>query len=134
MNDAHLASAIQRRPEVFSFDPFVIMAAERLAGTTTEGMKHIRESVPSGHLEQGLVADIRKRVHTYLNSSSSLQSMSRGMFGNLAVAFQELDSNDGIEVDLSSWVKHAISIASTNAIYGSRNPFVINSQIYNAFW
>ena len=134
VNDAHLASAIQRRPEVFSFDPFMIMAAERLAGTTTEGMKHIRQGVAGGHLDQGLVTDIRKRVHTYLNSSSSLQSMSRGMFENLAVALQELDSKDGIDVNLSSWVKHAISIASTNAIYGPRNPFVTDSQIYTAFW
>ena len=110
------------------------MAAERLAGTTTEGMKQVKQGVAGGHLEEGLVADIRHRMHTYLNSSLSLKSMSRDVFGNLAVALQELDSNDGINVDLSTWVKHAISIASTNAIYGPQNPFVADPHIYTAFW
>ena len=110
------------------------MAAERLAGTTTEGMKLIKQDVTDGHLERGLVADIRDRIRNFLGSNSSLESMSRDMFGSIAAALQELDYHDGTVVDLSSWIKHAISIASTNAVYGPMNPFVTTSQVYTAFW
>lgn len=112
----------------------MILAAERLAGATLEGMKLVRQGSAGSHPEQGLVADIRDRIHKFLNSSSSLESMSRDMFENIAVALQEFDYNNGTIVNLSSWIKHAISIASTNTIYRPMNPFATDPQVYAAFW
>lgn len=134
VNDAHLASAIQRRTDAFTFDPFVVMAAERLVGTTTEGMKLVRQDIVGSHLKRGLVTDIRDKIHRFLNSSSCLESMSREMFGNVAVALQGLEHSDGTVINLSSWIKHAITIASTTTFYGPFNPFITDSEVYPAFW
>lgn len=110
------------------------MAAEHLAGTSTEGMKLVLDGIGESHPRRGLVAEIHDRVHKVLSSSSSLESMSRDMSMNIALALNELGSHDGTVVNLSSWVKHAISIVSTNTIYGPMNPFVTDSQVYTAFW
>lgn len=134
VNDSRLASAIQRRSDVFSFDPFVLLTTERLAGTTKEGMKLVRQDITGGHHERGVVNDYQERTHKFLSSSSSLESMSYEMFRNITVVLQELGHNDGSVVNLSSWVKQAISITSTNTMYGPMNPFATNSKMYSAFW
>ena len=110
------------------------MAAERLAGTTNEGMKLVKQNVADGRLEPGLVLDLRDRMHKFLTSSSSLEGMSRDIFRNITVALEELgDKNDSV-INLSSWIKYTISMTSTNTIYGPFNPFATDSQVYTAFW
>lgn len=134
VNDARLASIIQRKPDIFSFDPFVIMAAERLAGTTNEGMKLVKQDVVGGHIEPGLVLDVRNRMHKFLIANSSLECMSREMFRNITVALQGVGENSDCTIDLSSWIKYTMSITSTNTIYGPLNPFATDSKVYDAFW
>ena len=134
VSDARLASIIQRRSDIFSFDPFVIIAAERLAGVTNEGMKLVKQNVAAGHLKPGLVFDLRDRMHEFLISSSSLERMSRSIFHNITATIQELGDNNDSVIDLFSWIKHTISITSTNTIYGPSNPFDTDPQVYAAFW
>ena len=134
INDAHLAATVQRRTDAFSFDPFVLMAAERLAGTTPEGMKLVRQGIASSHPKQGVVFDTQDRFHKLLNLNTNLAIMSQEMFRNTAAALHTLDHSGDTVIDLSSWTKEVISIASTNTIYGPMNPFAKNSQVYRAFW
>lgn len=134
MNDARLASEIQRKPKTFSFDPFVILAAERLAGTTSHGLALIREDIHGDCHVRGLVADSHERFHKFLNSSSCLESMSCDMAANMAAALSNLASTSDSVVNLSQWMKRTISVASTNAVYGLLNPFATDSRVYGAFW
>ena len=110
------------------------MAAERLAGTTLEGMKLVRQGVVSSHPERGIVLDTRNRIHRLLNSNTNLAAMSQDLFSNIAVAHHKLCHSDGTVIDLASWTKQAITVASTNTIYGPMNPFATTSQVYRAFW
>ena len=134
INDVHLASTVQRRTDAFSFDPFVVMAAERLAGTTPEGMELVRQGIASSHPERGLVFDSRDRFHRLLNLNTNLAAMSQEMFRNIEAELYKLGHSGDTVIDLSSWTKQTISIASTNTIYGPMNPFANNSQVYRAFW
>ena len=134
VNNARLASEVQRKSKTFSFDPFVILAAERLAGTTSHGLALIREDSDGDCHLRGLVADSHERFHKILNSSSCLESMSCDMAANIATALSNLASTSDSVVNLSQWMKRTISVASTNAVYGPLNPFAIDSRVYDAFW
>lgn len=137
VNDAYLASAVQRRTDAFSFDPFMVMAAEKLAGTTPEVSAIVRHDIASGSHGQGLVGGARDRLHRILNSSSDLELMARDMFQHISVHINQLEHEaevDGSHVDLSSWVKKAVSLASTNTIYGPKNPFSVDPEVCAAFW
>ena len=134
MNNARLASEIQRKSKTFSFDPFVILAAERLAGTTSHGLALIREDSDGDCHVRGLVADSHERFHKLLNSSSCLKSMSCDIAANIATALSNLASTSDSVVNLSQWMKRTISVASTNAVYGPLNPFAIDSRVNGAFW
>ena len=44
------------------------------------------------------------------------------------------DNNVGDEIELFAWVRKDFAIASTDAIYGPKNPFSQNPDLQNDFW
>lgn len=58
----------------------------------------------------------------------------------MAVALGELDqeldaTGEGVRVlDLHGWVRHLISLASTDAVYGAENPFRRDRRVEDGFW
>lgn len=63
---------------------------------------------------------------------SGLDVMNRNMIKNLAVSIDELEQ-DHTSIDLHFWCRHAVTVASTDAVYGPLNPYK-DPAVERAFW
>ena len=65
--------------------------------------------------------------------SDSLRSMSETMTQSLERLFSGLNCEEGEIMDLYRWTRHAVTIASTDAVYGPSNPFR-DPLVEDGFW
>ena len=60
------------------------------------------------------------------------------MLGKMLISINRLGNpqKEGaeVEVDLFSWCRSAMSVASTEAVYGPENPYTHESGLIEAFW
>ncbi|KAG9521570.1 cytochrome P450, partial [Aureobasidium melanogenum] len=105
VNKSSAVAQVQRNAKVIMFDPFVDSAAERM---------------------------IIKAMHPAL-LGPGLDIANRSMVNNLVKSVNELDSMNGKSFDLYAWARHAITIASTDAVWGEKNP-IKDPKIEEAFW
>ena len=131
VNDAALASTIQRCPKDYSFEPFVILAADRLAGTSSNGMKLVRRPPLPG---RSVSDEAHERAHRILTSLSDLRTTGHIVAQRVAGSLESLAAQSTAAVDLEDWVRQAFCIASTEAMYGPTNPFAKVPQLQKQFW
>ncbi|KAL9622344.1 MAG: hypothetical protein Q9160_003355 [Pyrenula sp. 1 TL-2023] len=74
-------------------------------------------------------------VHPSLAPGPGLDAMTRIMVSNVAMSMERLDETvtEGGSLQLRSWLRHEITLASSNAVYGPMNPF-LNKEVEDAFW
>ena len=74
--------------------------------------------------DDGLQVETHQRMHAALAcGSDSLRSMSETMTQSLERLFSGLNCEEGEMMDLYRWTRHAVTIASTDAVYEPSNPF-----------
>ena len=81
----------------------------------------------------GLTITIVKEVHRGLAPGANLDQMSRSMFQTLMSAFQSLESDEITRINLFGWLRHTITQATTDSVYGPQNPFK-DLNVENGFW
>lgn len=84
--------------------------------------------------------EVTRTLHTTLSSGKEgrLGEISERMVESLGRVVErfvrEVKDNGGrMGVGLMEWVRHAITIAATDAIYGERNPFR-DRKVEEGFW
>ena len=82
----------------------------------------------------GLVNETHKGMHSEMAPGSNLDHMNRSMLSIMATYFDELAKQTPTEVDLFGWIRPRFTVASTEAIYGSGNPFKVEPGLESAFW
>ena len=126
----NLVAGIQRKSRLISFDPFPTSAAERLAGITGSGLQLLRETRAGGH---GLGLNVLHAMGPAL-LGDGLDRMNINMVMTLKSSIDELGSTGAyIPFDLYAWCRQALTIASTEAVYGPLNPYK-SGFIQEAFW
>lgn len=128
---AELAAAVQRNSKTISFDPLLVAAAQRLAGITGPGLKLLDDKSNGG-------GDVSKEILHAMHPAllgENLDEMNRNMIGKLEVFLDELQAiaTKAEAIDLHDWCKHAITVASTDSVYGPLNPYRVEG-IEDAFW
>ncbi|KAL8722992.1 MAG: hypothetical protein Q9225_000608 [Loekoesia sp. 1 TL-2023] len=74
-------------------------------------------------------------MHRYLGPGPSLEKMERVALERFLPFYNELESGtDGVVVDLFAWLRTAMTVASTEAIYGPQNPFSHQPELEDALW
>ncbi|KAF1948639.1 cytochrome P450 [Byssothecium circinans] len=135
INDPQLIAAVQRQPKLLTFQAIsdkyshliCNLSPTAIAVQKREHEKWLRDSA----VGEGPSASIYKAV----KPGKSLDDMNRAMLG----ALDQLSKNWASEVqgspsfDLHSWVKDVITMASTEAIYGSANPYS-SADVRSRFW
>jgi hypothetical protein len=124
-----LVLAVQRNHQVISFDPFLTSVADRLAGIKGHGLDILRETQAGG---EGAYSDILHVMHSAL-LGSGLDEMNEKAIKSLKFSIDELASRPDTPLDLYSWCRHAITVASTDAVYGPLNPYK-DKMIEDLFW
>jgi hypothetical protein len=128
VNSASLVAAVQRNHKTISFGPFTIAVASRGAGITGDGLK-LHEDPENGGA--GLGIKVLHAMHPAL-LGSGLDMMNIDMIKHLKASIDELEPEQ-TAIDLHLWCRHAIAVASTEAVYGPLNPYK-DPAIERAFW
>ncbi|KAJ9228434.1 hypothetical protein DTO166G5_8589 [Paecilomyces variotii] len=124
-----LVSAVKRNHRTLSFDPIFTSAAERLAGVQGAALELLRETASGG---KGLGNEVVQAMHPSL-LGDGLDHMNRRMIDVLNESIDELVSYPNRRIDLVEWCRNAMTIASTDAVYGPLNPYK-SRTIQDAFW
>lgn len=124
-----LISAVHRNSKTISFTPFIKLAAERLSGLDKEALKQFDQDKQ----RLGLSLDTVKAVEHALHPDRDGASMNLSMLTHLKDLLDEAAMGKDKPQDLLALVKHAITQASTRAMYGPLNPF-LDKEVEDAFW
>ncbi|KAL8801097.1 MAG: hypothetical protein Q9182_004690 [Xanthomendoza sp. 2 TL-2023] len=135
VNSPDLISAVQKNAKVLSFDPFVSFISPRIFDAGDHAMAIVNDNIDGEKGQWGLLPDVSRGMHTALAPGESLDWMTRTMLSKLEEYVEPLGENDGgVEIDLYRWVRKAFTVASTEAVYGPKNPFNHNPELEDAFW
>ncbi|KAF2770172.1 putative P450 monooxygenase [Teratosphaeria nubilosa] len=129
VTSAKIVAAVQKNHKVIAFDPFLTGAANRMAGIEGPGLKLLQESQSGGgNLNQEV-------LHAMVPSllGSGLDKMNITMVSKLEPLITKLVEQEEGVFDLHEWCRHAITAASTEAIWGTKNPFRSDKTCKN-FW
>lgn len=124
-----MVAAVQKSHKTVSFDPFAAAAAERVAGISGPGLLLIRDSRSGG-------GDLSNKVLQAMTTSllgKGLDKMNKTMVLGMMPLMDALIANAPDPIDLHGWCREIITIASTEAIWGSKNPFK-SEKIARDFW
>ncbi|KAK6220960.1 hypothetical protein QIS74_04952 [Colletotrichum tabaci] len=134
ISERKFVASIQRNAKTISFAPFAAKAARTFSGATEKAASL------QDHLEGGPEAKEFDRVQrTMLAAGPELDEMSHvatrvklELVDKLAVDATR-SSGSAAEIDLFAWVRHAVSISSTEGFFGPLNPFK-NPEHETDFW
>lgn len=139
VNSPELITAVQKEKTI-TFEPIETKLAKRLFNPSASGGDTMTANANPAKGERGLYLEGLERYHDALLPGKSLDQMNRIAVQNIAASCDKLDvrnySGSGetsVSVKLMRWLRHEIFMASTNAVYGPKNPFK-DPNIEAAFW
>ena len=72
-------------------------------------------------------------MYKILKPGFGLDGITRAMLLETTTLLDELEGVDNGTVDLWEWVRHAITMATTESVYGPLNPYR-DAEVEGAFW
>lgn len=118
--------AAQKHPTIITLEPLFELAQKRVCQTPGDSLGRL--------CDQSCGPSPLSRIahHTTpVLAGKYLDRMNEIMLRGLLAIVNDMD-NDGT-VDLNAWLRHAVTIASINATYGTLNPFK-RRHIEDTFW
>ncbi len=100
-----------------------------MAGISGDGLKLLEETESGGG---GINNKVIHAMHPAL-LGPGLDKMNETMIKNLKVSIDELEVKKVVTFDLHAWCRHAITVASTDAVYGPQSPYK-SKEVEDAFW
>ncbi|CAO1603593.1 hypothetical protein XANCAGTX0491_007175 [Xanthoria calcicola] len=134
VNSPDLIAAVQKNAKALSFDPFVSFMSPKIFDAGDEANAIIDDNIDGEKGQWGLLHDISRGMHNALAPSSSLDWMTKTMLTKLEEHIEPLRAGTDVGMDLYKWVRKAITVASTEAVYGPKNPFNHDAGLEDAFW
>jgi hypothetical protein len=129
ITDLHLITKIQRHPTI-SFDPLVLLAAERLCGASKSLLQTMHDETKGGKkTSSSLMHESHVLTRSMLRSRANLISMVGDMLDVVSIELDQARTGD-----LYSWIRRTVCLASTDAFYGPHNPFRVDPKLENSFW
>lgn len=133
LNSPDLAVALQRNSKTLSFQAYGAKFAAKVCGLSPEATKIVTPNIHGDEGSTGFGAAFLNVVHSKLALGPSLNQLIRTANLGIAASVDKLDSEKPIRIDLMQWLRHAITLAATDAAYGPSNPFK-NEAVEKAFW
>ncbi|CAI7622845.1 unnamed protein product [Penicillium discolor] len=118
--------AAQKYPTNITLEPLLKFTQKRMCQTLREKLVHLCDQNRGPSLLSRIVHDT-----TPVLAGKSLDRMNRIMLQQVLPIIDDMGNYDYI--DLHAWLRHAITIVSTNVTYGNLNPFQ-NRHIEDTFW
>ena len=130
-----LIQSIQKQPKVLAFPPIEAKFAAKICGTTKEGHKILMKNVNGDEGDWGVSMEIYPAMRSALYPGAGLDDMNRVMVRNIAKSLDSLRPSAGssTRIGLAKWLRQSVTEATTNSVYGPKNPFK-NTEVAEAFW
>ena len=131
----NLIKSVQKLPKVLAFPPMAAQFAMTVCGSSKEANDVLKVNVRGDEGDWGYSMSFLKILHPSLAPGPALDAMNRVMIKNIEVSVQKLQTQTraGLRINLVQWLRHEITIATTNSVYGPKNPFQ-DPMIEKAFW
>lgn len=129
----NVIATAQRNNKVLAFEPLVASTTQRVSGCSEEGNDIIQFNIDGSQGDRGYVITFFKSIHPSLAPGESLDEMNRIMIHNIAKSADALAAASPRRIRLGQWLRHEITLATTNSVYGPANP-LLNREVENAFW
>ena len=135
VNSIELAISVHKLPKSLSFWYPGAIFGRRLTAVSKEAADKLVYNV---HRDQGPVSvfsDMFKLMHDILRSGDEISSFGRSVTRSLVKSLESFDRalETGREIRLWDWVKHQMTMMTTEAAYGPLNPYR-DSSVEKAFW
>lgn len=121
VNSLPLILAVQRHPKTASFAPIQIQAADAVMGVSPAGNAIIGSEKTTE--DGGYLATFVPSTHPALSPGPGLDALNGSAIRYFSSAAERLASSGATTVDLFSWVRRQIFMATTESMYGPENPF-----------
>ena len=82
----------------------------------------------------GVAHETHRGMHRELAPGPNLDKMNQATLSTLAPFLDEWAVKGGWEGDLYGWIRPRFTIASTDSIFGDRNPIKFQPELAEAFW
>ncbi|RWA06922.1 hypothetical protein EKO27_g8181 [Xylaria grammica] len=118
VNSPSLISAVQRHVRTLSFSPFLARAASNLIAASKPGVEILSQDE-----ENGFITRFHHFNHVSLSPGHNLDTVKRKAWKIMASLPACGSVNSPRRVRMYEWISNEVMMATTEAIYGSQNPF-----------
>jgi hypothetical protein len=129
INSRRLIPLVQRNSRTLSFNPFKQIGSKVYAGSSNYTVDL--------YGKPNFLRDIDKATSQSLAPGPQLDSLNLRATNSLKESLEELLSRNSaketVRIRLYKWSTHAVTLAATNGVYGTSNPY-LNKRIEDAFW
>lgn len=133
-NQPELVQAIYRDNKRLSFANLAAEVVARLSVASKETTAILLDNILGERGSVGYTMEGYKGMHAALAPGPGLDRINQSIIPDIAAAVSRLDPGKGIaQINLYRWVRHTVTLATSNAVYGPHNPFK-EPDIYEAFW
>ena len=135
VNSPDLVIAVQRNSKTLAFSPVVAGFTKRYSGVCDATMAKVYDNLNGEAGHWGLVIDTHDATNSALTPGLRLDHLSGIMLHALRPFIDGLGGKKGEQtIDLYSWIRRAVSLSSTRAMYGPQNPFEADPRLVDCFW
>lgn len=120
VNSPQLITAIQAQFRAFSFTAIEANLAANLLGCKKSTIDIIGRDVTK---DEGYLMSFPKYVHSALSPGPGLDAMNRRAIQVMSKSLDEWSQKGATKIQLWQWVRHELLLASTEGVYGPKNPF-----------
>jgi len=132
INSTELIPIAQRQVRVLDFAPVEAMVGKTVMGASSEAKK-ILDRERDGVKDFSYAIMLDKAIHPAVSLGPQLDAMNRVSVQKVSEGIEKLAAQNRRTLRLFEWVKKEITYATTEAVYGPKNPFRAE-KIQAAYW
>ena len=134
VNSPDLVLSLQKQPKVVSFWYIEARFTAKLAGMSDQASEKLLENIHAKGNDRNLLIEGLKAVHQAMLPGEGLERMIRITGQSTTAAMEKFVMDEKARrIDLWDWVKHEITMMTTESVYGPANPYR-NPEIERSFW
>ena len=132
VNSVNIIQSVQKNVKTLAYQPIEATFSVRLCGASRKAYNILAEDMD---LDNGHFGSIFKAMHPPLAPGPGLNRMNGVMVQRVSEYMELIKPSIGMssKIKLAEWVRHHVTLATTDAAYGPHNPFR-NPEVENAFW
>ena len=135
VNSPDLVAAVQRNARTLMSGPFSVKFAAQVFDVSKETKAIWMDNVDGEQGDWGLHFEGMKGMHDAMaHGKAELDQMNQVMLENMVLSLEKFKTpKETVNVPLMEWLRHEITGATTNALYGPWNPFK-DAAVERGFW